>query len=81
MIVEIKLSTNNKLVRGYTRQLNTYKTAEETQKGFYLVLDVGGMGNKDQGLITAKSEAVGRAEAVSQIIFIDGTRRASASKL
>jgi len=81
VIVEIKLSTNNKLVKGYTRQLDTYKTAEETQKGYYVVLDVGGIGNKDQGLIAAKNEAGRRGEAVSPIIFIDGARRLSASKL
>ena len=30
VLVEIKLSTNGKVVKGYTRQLETYKGAEET---------------------------------------------------
>ncbi len=34
VLVEIKLSTNGKLVAGYTRQLQTYQTAEETIRGW-----------------------------------------------
>lgn len=37
VLVEIKLSRNGKLVDGYTRQLEAYKTAEETVRGYYLV--------------------------------------------
>lgn len=81
VLVEIKLSTNSKLVKGYTRQLETYKTAEETQKGFYLVVDVGQMGNKDKALLDAKNEASTRGEETSQIIFVNGIRKPSASKL
>jgi hypothetical protein len=81
VVVEIKLSRNGKLVRGYTRQLETYKTAEETIKGYYVVLDVGRMGEKNKALMTVKNEAAGRGETTSPIIFIDGLRRLSASKL
>jgi hypothetical protein len=41
VLVEIKLSTNGKVVKGYSRQLETYKTAEETLKGYYIIVDVG----------------------------------------
>jgi hypothetical protein len=74
-------STNNKLVAGYSRQLETYKGAEETTRGFYVVLDVGGMGQKDQQLIALKNRMAGDGHPVSPIIFIDGARRPSASKL
>jgi hypothetical protein len=33
VLVEIKLSTNTKLVAGYSRQLEAYKGAEETTRG------------------------------------------------
>lgn len=81
VLVEIKLSTNSKLVAGYSRQLETYKEAEETTRGFYVVIDVGQMGNKDQALIATKNSATAAKKSVSQIVFIDGRRRPSASKL
>jgi hypothetical protein len=80
VLVEIKLSTNTKLVAGYSRQLEAYKGAEETTRGFYVVLDVGGMGKKDEQLIALKNR-MSASDPVSPIIFIDGTRRPSASKL
>lgn len=81
VLVEIKLSTNGKVVKGYTRQLETYKTAEETIKGYYVVIDVGQMGDKAKNLIALKNGAASRGELTSSITIIDGIRRASASKL
>jgi hypothetical protein len=81
ILVEIKLSTNGKLVKGYSRQLETYKTAEETLQGYYVVLDVGQMGEKAKTLIGTKNAAAARGEATSPILFIDASRRPSASKL
>jgi hypothetical protein len=81
VLVEIKLSTNGKLVKGYTRQLETYKAAEQTMKGYYVVLDVGNLGEKANALSVAKNEAASRHEVTSPIVFIDGSRRPSASKL
>jgi hypothetical protein len=68
-------------VPGYTRQLETYKTAEETIKGYYVVIDVGQMGEKAKALMAIKNEAIEQGETTSPIIFIDGLRRPSASKL
>lgn len=81
VLAEIKLSTNPKVVAGYTKQLETYKGAEETTQGFYVVIDVGGMGKKDEELIKAKNAQAAAGKPTSEIIIIDGTRRASASKL
>lgn len=81
VLVEIKLSTNPKVVAGYSRQLETYKGAEETTRGHYIVIDVGGMGKKDEQLIRTKNEMAKAGGPVSEIILIDGRRRPSASKL
>jgi hypothetical protein len=81
VLVEIKLSTNSKLIAGYSRQLETYRGAEETTKGFYVVIDVGHMGRKDRQLIAVKNREAANDRIVSPIIFIDGSRRPSASKL
>lgn len=80
VLVEIKLSTNTKLVKGYSRQLEAYKSGEETSVGYYVVLDVGGMGKKGQAVMAERNRAISRHERVSPIIFIDGIRRISASK-
>ncbi len=81
VLVEIKLSTNSKVVAGYTRQLETYKGAEQTTRGHYVVIDVGGMGKKDEQLILTKNEMAKSGRPVSEITLIDGRRRPSASKL
>jgi hypothetical protein len=81
VLVEIKLSTNSKVVAGYEKQLSTYKDAEETTRGFYVVLDVGKMGKKDERLIAVKNRETKAGKRTSEIIFVDGRRRPSASKL
>jgi hypothetical protein len=81
VLVEIKLSTNPKLVKGYTHQLETYKNAEQSVDGYYVVIDVGQMGQKDQALIAAKNAAAAEGVVTSPIVFIDGARKPSASKL
>jgi hypothetical protein len=50
-------------------------------KGYYVVVDVGQIGHKDRRLIRIKNDAAARGEEVSPIIFVDGSRRPSASKL
>ena len=80
-LVEIKLSRNPKLVEGYTRQLETYKKAEETTLGYYLVIDVGNMGKKAEALLATKNRIGSTGKLISKIDFVDGRRRPSASKL
>ncbi len=81
VLVEIKLSTNKNLVKGYCRQLETYKKAEETIRGYYLVVDVGRMGKKGEKLLGLKNSANANGQPTSDIIFVDGSRKLSASKL
>jgi hypothetical protein len=81
VLVEIKLSTNKKMVAGYTRQLEAYKKAEEAIQGYYVVIDVGGpIGRKRRQLAKLRNDAIARKETVSPISFIDGKRKPSASK-
>lgn len=80
VLVEIKLSTNPKVVSGYTTQLEVYKASQQTMRAIYLVIDVGSMGKKDQRLIKAKNDAAKRGDPLSEIEFVDGTIKPSASK-
>ena len=80
VLVEVKLSTNSKLVAGYEKQLEAYKLAEQTMRAFYLVLDVGRMGRKRERLYEVRNEAWRRGEPLSDLEFVDGTIRPSASR-
>ncbi|MER9485070.1 hypothetical protein NKI50_03615 [Mesorhizobium sp. M0563] len=81
VLVEIKLSTNGKLVVGYTRQLHTYATAEEAAAAYYLVVDVGHMGEKLDNLFAERNILAMQGKPIRPIKLVDGTRKPSASKL
>jgi len=81
LLVEIKLSTNSKVVDGYVKQLALYKEAEGAMKAQYVVLDIGRMGRKDQKLMAARNRAATAGDPVSDIEFVDGTWKRSASTL
>lgn len=80
VLVEVKLSTNSKLVSGYRTQLETYKNAERTNRAIYLVIDVGGLGSKHKRLIAEQNAARGRREPLSDLELVDGIIRPPASK-
>jgi len=78
-VVEIKLSTNSHVVKGYTNQLDLYAKAEVAERGMYVVIDVGKLGLKWEALTKIareKKEYAGRMK----LRLIDGTLRDSASK-
>ena len=81
VLVEIKLSSNNKLVKGYTRQLEAYKRAEQTARAYYVVIDIGRMGKKDELLTQARNRAVSEGNSTPPIVWVDGKQKPSASKL
>jgi hypothetical protein len=81
VIVETKLSDNSKVVSGYEKQLEVYKKSERTTKGVYVVIDIGGMGKRDQAILKLKNERAGKGLPSSEVVFIDGNVRVSASKL
>lgn len=79
-LVEVKLSTNNSVVTGYTNQLEEYRVAQETMEATYLVIDVGKMGKKDQRLLQAMNLAKREGRPVSDVVFIDGSFQLAPSK-
>lgn len=81
VLVEIKLSRNPRLVSGYTKQLEAYKTAEKTTEAIYLVIDVGSKKDWEKSLVKKKNDAARAGRRVSDIEFVDGRRRPPASKL
>jgi len=80
VLVEVKLSTNNKVVHGYETQLATYKKAESTTRATYMVIDVGQMGQKDKRIIAIQNAKRKSGDPVSSIAFVNGKRQESASR-
>jgi hypothetical protein len=81
VLVEIKLSTNPKLLHGYEKQLEAYKKAERSMSAIYLVIDLGNMTRKRKELFALRERMKAQGKPVSEIIIMDGTRKVSASRL
>jgi hypothetical protein len=80
-LVEIKLSTNPKLLHGYEKQLEAYKKAEGSVSAQYLVIDLGNMASKRKGLFALRDRMKSEGERASEITIVDGIRKPSASRL
>jgi hypothetical protein len=78
IIVEIKHSSNPSISDGFSEQLQLYKKAEETAHGYYVIVDVGGMGKKYEKLTEMYNNDY---EKRAEIIYIDGRLKPSASKI
>jgi hypothetical protein len=81
VLVEIKLSDHSHVVGGYEKQLEAYKKAEQTMKAFYVVVDVGKLGKKGEQILKLKNRKEQEGFPTSSVVFIDGSIKASASKL
>jgi hypothetical protein len=79
VLVEMKRSSGT-VVHGYEKQLEIYKDASRTNHGVFVVLDYGDL---DAKLVTIQkmcNERLARGEPASDIVVIDATQKASASK-
>ena len=80
VLVEVKLSDNPKLLAGYEKQLEIYKNSEQTNKGIYVVVDIGYLAKKEKKLNELRNERLSENLTVSEIVIIDGKQQKSASK-
>jgi len=81
IVVEVKLSTNGKLVHGYVTQTTTYQKAEEACAAYFLLIDVGRMGKKDKRLFDERNRMVAEEmKDVPQIALVDAEPKRSASR-
>jgi hypothetical protein len=79
--VEIKFTSNKKLISGYESQLATYDEAEKTFHSIYLVIDTVFAARKMARLKAVRAQRMAEGKRSPDIIEIDGTYRDSASKL
>lgn len=80
IVVEIKLSTNGKTVHGYERQLEIYKKADDTDVGIFVLIDVGSLGQKYATIQRIRNEFLESNGVASDIWYVNGMQRDSASK-
>ncbi|WP_284892750.1 hypothetical protein [Cobetia amphilecti] len=80
VLVEIKLSNNGRLVHGYEKQLEIYKKAEDTDYGVFLIIDVGGLGDKYNRVQLARDKFMEEHGKASVVRLVDGNKKESASK-
>lgn len=75
ILVELKLSKND-VQRGHDVQLPDYVEAEKADGAHYVVVNVGGLGNKWKKLQDSRNT---KGQAEPQVWLVDATLRASAS--
>lgn len=79
VLVEMKKSGGT-VVHGYERQLEFYKNASKTEAAIFVVLDYGDIGNKLMVIRGIQENRLRAGGSASEIIVIDATKKASASK-
>ena len=81
VIVEIKLTTNSKLIHGFERQIKEYQKAEKNAYAIYLVIDNGGSETVINRLVEIHNKQQQLRKNNCDLIIIDGNIRPSASKI
>jgi hypothetical protein len=79
VLVEMKRSCGT-VVHGYEKQLEFYKEASQTDFAVFVVIDYGDLGEKLHKIREIQKSRIDRGERASEIIVIDATPKASASK-
>lgn len=79
IVVELKLS-KGKVVDGYMKQLEIYKSAERKARGMYVVIDIGELGRKLESIMAVKNSRAREGLRASKIFIIDANQKPSASR-
>lgn len=79
--VEVKLTSNGKLIQGFQKQLPTYNKAEKTNMSIYLVIRNTSSEAGLTRLTKLRDEAIRDGMNIPKIIYVDGLKRPSASNL
>lgn len=79
VLVEMKRSSGT-VVHGYEKQLEFYKAASQTEFALFVIMDYGDLGNKLNEVRRIRERRLKHGERASEIVVIDVTRKASASR-
>lgn len=81
VLVEVKLTRNKNLVKGYEKQLAEYIKAEKATRAIYLVIDNGGPEERVESLEKVVDKHKKTDRQSPDLILVDGLIRPSASKM
>jgi hypothetical protein len=79
VLVEMKRSDGT-VVHGYEKQLEYYKAAAQTDYAVFVIINYGNLGNKLARIRAIQKAQLESGKRASEIVIIDATRKASASK-
>jgi len=79
VLVEMKRS-GGAVVHGYEKQLEFYKTASQTDFGVFVIINYGDLGNKLTEVSRIRDSRLKSGQRASEIVIIDATKKASASR-
>lgn len=80
ILVEVKKSTNTKLIHGFETQLQAYQAAEMTEESLYLILRVSNGEKGISDVLALRDEKLGEGFRVPDVVVIDARLTPSASK-
>lgn len=78
-IVEIKLTSNSKVVHGFETQIEEYAKAEKTTNRIFLLIDNGGARVRKEAVQDIYNERIKKKESVPELIIVDALEKESAS--
>ena len=82
VLVELKLSSNRRLLHGYSKQIREYQQAELTEYAVFLVIDVGGCTKaRWDGFHDAIDNDRRKGRRMPLVLKVNGKRRLPASKM
>lgn len=81
VLVEIKYSSNRRLLHGFKKQLPAYQVSENTQRSFYVVLKVTKSEEQIKELFKLQDEAKRKGVKIPKVVVVDAELTPSASKL
>jgi hypothetical protein len=79
VVVEVKLTSNTRLLHGYETQIREYQKAEGTEHAIYLVIDNGGAPNRLAELRRRSAADTQRGLRNVDLITVDGKPTSPAS--
>lgn len=80
ILVEIKLSSNPRLLQGFEKQLPAYQDSESTKESFYLIIRNTKSDKNIKSLLQYSKEQVRYHKKIPEIIVVDGLIKPSASR-
>jgi hypothetical protein len=79
VVVELKKSSGS-VEHGFSRQLERYKKASQTDFGIFVVIDYGGDSQKIRRIEKLRGKTIEQGLRASDIVIIDARKKASASR-